>query len=245
MTTTIQVGDDNKEALESLIEEHGLRSKNEAVSFLRQKSRQADSATEEIDSLTQQVDRLESKLEQTPPSHEQHTQIYDAFNMDWSLSIPRDMASVLLTEADTDHIFGLFESDSPYLYDKEAIERTMVLSLYALQSSSQSYLLVYHKLSEPHNPRAAFAVKSEYYEDEVINIVESSKWATEPDGLSHRTQVNGRVQPTFGGIGRPATDDEQTKVYGLTDVASLITSETDETDSEALITSLVTHYQAL
>lgn len=245
MSTTIQVGDENKQELEALIEKHGLRSKDEAVSFLIEQANNAEKTADEVASLENQLEKLEMELDQTPPAHEQHTQIYTALGMEWGLSVPVGLAEVLLTESTSNHLFTLFERDSPYLQDPQTVGRVMGLSVYAFEQTRENYLFVYHQLGKPKSPRAAFAVKSEYYEDELMNIVESGDWAAAPGGIPRRADVSGTAQPTFGSIGRPATDNERSQLYEMREISTVIENRVDdEADSVDIVEAIEsTHHE--
>lgn len=233
MTTTIQIGEKNKEVLESLIEEHDLRSKDDAVSHLTTRAEEAGEQQEIVRRLKAEKAELESQLENIPPSHKQYPQVYEMFDLAWSLPIPKQLTQIVVEQTDTLRLFSLIERSTPYMSNPASVGKTPVLSVYRV-ATTELYLLVYHRLANESEPRACFAIDSTYYEKEILNLLRAGEWVAPQGGVPKKVSIDGVPEPTFGSIGRPVAKSECDKLFELPSIAAALRGE-DVTDKKEVL----------
>lgn len=233
MTTTIQIGDKNKQILESLIEEHDLRSKDDAVSHLRNKATEADGHQETVQHLKAETAELESRLRNIPPTHKQYPQVYKTFDLEWSLPVPKQLTRVVMEQTDSSRLFSLIKRSTPYMLNPASAGKTPVLSVYAV-ATTDLYLLVYHQLDGRDEPRASFVIDSTYYENEILNLLNAEDWVAPQSGVPEHIHIDGVPQPTFGSIGRPVSQSECEELFELPTILTALKNE-DVTDTEAIL----------
>lgn len=214
MTTTIQVDDDNKDILESLMDNQNLSSKNDAVSYLYAQYKENRQSTNNAEQLQKQKEKLQDEVNRMPEVDQTSEEIYNVFDISSAEVIPDSVTEYLIH--DCHHILTLFEKDSPYLESRQNVGQVNVLSI--LKIKPETYLFVYHPLHDITNSIATFLVYENQYEKELQRILENAAWALPPGGVEPMVDINGEAQPVFGGLGQPSSTVNQEKLYGLPEI---------------------------
>lgn len=214
MTTTIQVDDDNKDILESLMDKQNLSSKNDAVSYLYTQYKENLRSKNNTEQLRKQNEKLQDKVDRMPEVNQTSEEIYNIFNISNAEVIPDSVTEYLIY--DCHHIVTLFEKDSPYLESKQNIGQVNVLSV--LKIKPETYLFVYHPLYDIEESIATFLIYENQYEKELLRILENASWALPPGGVDSMIEIDGEMQPTFGGLGQPSSTVDKEKLYGLPEI---------------------------